>query len=69
MRNLRLDLATRLVKIEDLLKRCGIPMSNVTLIARSPDNDNMFVCLTNEDYPGLKKACALALNVREEEKP
>ena len=44
------------------MKRRGVPMQNITLITRDPGNDNMFVCLTNEDQAGLEKACGLAIN-------
>lgn len=36
-------------------------MSNLTLIARDPDNDNAYICVSNEDQAGLEKACALAM--------
>lgn len=61
MKNMRILVAQRLIKIEDEFRRLGLPLSNITLIARDPANDKMFVCLTNEDQAGLERACALAL--------
>lgn len=63
MRNMQEILTLRLVKIEDEFRRLGLTaISNLTLIARDPANDRMFVCLTNEDKAGLEKACSLAMN-------
>ena len=61
MDDMRLEVSIRLLKIADLFRELGLPLSNLTLIARDPTNDKMFVCLTNEDKAGLEQACALAL--------
>jgi hypothetical protein len=57
----RQDIGVKLVEIEDLCQRWGLPITKLTLIARDPLNDAMFVVLTNEDRPGLQHAIALAL--------
>jgi hypothetical protein len=61
MRNLRTDIALQLVKLEERLRALGVPMDNLTLIARDPANDNVFICVTNENPVGLLRACGLAL--------
>ena len=61
MRAMRLEIAGKLLKMDDRFRELGISMSNLTLIARDPANDNMFVCVTNETDEGLQKATALAL--------
>lgn len=48
-------------KIEAMCKRWSVPMSKITLIMRDPDNDNMFIALTNETQEGLSKATELAM--------
>lgn len=62
--SLRLDLSLRLLKIEDYLRSRGVAMENITLIARDPNNDKMFVVLTNEDSAGLGKVCAMAIEAQ-----
>lgn len=62
MSALQLELSARLIKIEDEIHRRGLKtIKNLTLIARDPANDNMFVCVTNENPVGLLRACGLAL--------
>lgn len=62
MRKLRTALSLRLMNIEDFLKSQGLPtLSKLTLIVRDPDNDNAYICVSNEDQAGLEKACALAM--------
>lgn len=55
------EIAIQLAEIEDTLRRWNLPMDGVTLIARASSNEDMIVVLTNEDAPGLRRACALAL--------
>lgn len=62
--SLQLDLSLRLLKIEDYLRSRGVAMEKITLIARDPNNDRMFVVLTNEDSAGLGKACAMAIEAQ-----
>ena len=62
MRKLRTALSLRLMNIEDFLKSQGLStLSKLTLIVRDPDNDNAYICVSNEDQVGLEKACALAV--------
>lgn len=55
------EIAIQLVEIEDTLRRWNLHMDGLTLIARASSNEDMIVVLTNEDAPGLKRACELAL--------
>lgn len=62
MEDLREEIATALCVIEDTCKSYGLPMSQITLIARDPDNDNMIILLTNETTEAsLEHAIKLAL--------
>lgn len=50
MSALKLHIATKLISIEDELKSLGLEgISKMTLIARDPDNDDMLVCVSNDD--------------------
>ena len=48
MKSLHVQLAEKLVKIEEILTRNGNKMSEVTLFARNPQNDNQTVILSSE---------------------
>ena len=58
---LKEEIARHCVEIEDITSEFSVPMSKVTVIARDPTSDGMFVIVTNEDRPGLEKAFQLAL--------
>jgi hypothetical protein len=51
-----------LFKIEETCDRLNVPMRNVTLIMRNPDEPEMYVVLTTEDADGIKIACDLAMS-------
>ena len=53
---LRTQIALKLLEIEEICRYRNAPVENITLIARNPRNDNMFVVVTNEDSAGLGKA-------------
>lgn len=55
------EIAIQLVEIEEALRRWNLHMDGLTLIARASSNEDMIVVLTNEDAPGLRRACALAI--------
>lgn len=60
LNQMRIDVGTLLIEIEDIFTAYSLPLTGITLIARDPANDKMFVLLTNEDEPGLASALALA---------
>lgn len=62
MDQMRMDVGLLLVEIEDEFKRYGLPITNITLVARDPANDKMIVVLSNEDAAGRDYALNLALN-------
>jgi hypothetical protein len=62
IQSFKLDIAEKLIEIEDRCKAWGLPITKLTMIARDPNNDKMLVVLTNEDRAGLQQATALALN-------
>jgi hypothetical protein len=57
---LKNEIAQHCVAVERLTKRWQIPMCRVTIIARDPEEKDLFVVVTNEDPAGLKKALELA---------
>lgn len=61
LHSFKLDIGVKLVEIEDACKAWGLPITKLTLIVRDPDNDKMFVVLTNESRAGLQHAASLAL--------
>lgn len=61
MRELKDEVASRCAEVETISADYGLPLTKVTVIARDPSNDNMYLCVTNEDEAGLQKACGLAL--------
>jgi hypothetical protein len=47
---LRLDIGLKMLEIEDTFRKYGLKtITNLTLVARDPDNDNMYIVLTNDD--------------------
>lgn len=61
MDQMRIDVAMLLVEAEEIFKSYSLPITGITLVARDPTNDNMFVILTNEDEEGKEYALNLAL--------
>jgi hypothetical protein len=62
LNELRLDIGERLVGIEDLCRERGLKtMTEFTLIARDPDNDNLFVVVTSESLDKLPRVFEVAL--------
>ncbi len=61
MQDLKNEIAERCCDIETLARDYSLPISKVTVIARDPRNENMYVVVTNENDDGLKAACDLAL--------
>lgn len=62
MAEMQEEIAVQLVEIEETLQRWNLrSIDGITLIARSRSNDEMIVVITNEDAPGLQRACQLAL--------
>lgn len=61
MNEMRMEVAERLIEIEDVFKNYGLPLTGITLVARDPANDNMIVVLTNEDGAGRKRALELGI--------
>lgn len=61
MQELKDDIANKCAQIEGLCLSYGLPLSKITVIARDPGNDKMYLCVTNEDETSLERACALAL--------
>jgi hypothetical protein len=61
MEDLKDEITNLLIEIEDTYKRFGLPLSQITLIARDPANDNMIILLTNETEVSLDHAIKLAL--------
>lgn len=54
-------IAMHCIEIEDLARTYGLPLKNVTVIARDPDNDKMIVVVTNEEGDGgLQEALTAA---------
>lgn len=49
MHELKQELAAHLVQIELASKRLGLPLTRLTLVARDPNNKDMFVILSNDD--------------------
>lgn len=66
MQSMKLVIVDHLLKIEDDLNKMGVPMSRLTIIARDPTNDEMFVMLTSEPTnEDLQKAFQLATGAPE----
>jgi hypothetical protein len=61
MRELKREIADKCVEIEDISRDYGLPLSKITVMARDPSNENMYLVVTNEDDAGLKYACDIAL--------
>lgn len=57
---LKNDVASKLDEIEALARSWNLPLSKLTLIARDPANDKMFIVITNEDAAGLEHAFGLS---------
>jgi hypothetical protein len=52
LEKLRLAVAVHLDAIQDTCKQFGLGgIRNLTLVARDPDNPEMYIVLTNEDDP------------------
>lgn len=46
---IRQEVAARLIEIEDIIKNCGLKeISKLTLLARDPKNEEMYICVSNE---------------------
>lgn len=58
----QLEVEEHLAEIEKIYKRWNLHFDRLTLIARTIENENMIITMTNEDYAGLEKACALAIS-------
>jgi hypothetical protein len=47
---MKLDVGLKMLEIEDTFRRYGLKtITGLTLVARDPDNDNMYIVLTNDD--------------------
>lgn len=57
---LQLEIEQHLSKIEETIKRYGLPLTSITLIARNPNNDREIIVLNNDGLTGLEKSCRLA---------
>mgnify|MGYP006921319859 CR=1 FL=1 len=62
MLDMQLEIEGCLSSIESVLRRWGLPMSKLTLIARDPSNDKMTLVITNESQESLQEATAWALS-------
>ena len=67
LESLRTQIALKLIEIENITRERNVPMENITLIARDPDNDEMFVVVTNETREGLDKAGRVIIQAGKEE--
>ena len=60
---LKIQIATRLIGIQELIERHGIQLDNIAVIARDPNNDDAVIVIHNEkDHEGFKRACEVAIN-------
>lgn len=48
MTRLHAEVGNKLVDIENIFKRSGVPMPNITLFARNPTNDKMTIIFSTE---------------------
>ena len=56
-------ISAKLVEIERTCRRHGLPaLTQFTVIARDPTNDDMCLVVTSEDEEGLRAAVRVALN-------
>lgn len=65
LEQLRLQVSQRLLDLECVFENVGVPMPNLTLIARDPNNDEIFICVSCETTEGLEKAFELARGERQ----
>lgn len=49
LKALHIKVGIKLVEIEEIFERCGIPMPNITFIARDPNNSNRSLFMTSEN--------------------
>lgn len=62
MAKLHAGIGKKLAEIEILLERNFVPMPNITLFARDPNNDNMTIILSSEtSHEDIRKAFEIVM--------
>lgn len=49
LKGLYTKVGLKLVEIEEIFEQCGVPMPNITLIARDPNNSDRSLFMTSEN--------------------